>query len=192
MRNRIGSEACALQSAGKSRLAARTRRRGAFLRLWVGENGQSLAETALTLPILAMVILGIFQCGILFNNYIQLTNAAGAGADYLQTLDGSTTITDPCAATFTAVANAAPTLKSSNITVKVILNDTNSTTATASTYTGTGSGSGGLTCSGELSQLVRQAPAVVTVSYPASLVIYGKNFFSSTATISQTVTVYEY
>jgi Flp pilus assembly protein TadG len=188
MKNLIQPEERPIQARGRNSSAMPARRRSAFLRLWRGEKGQSLVEMALTLPVLATVILGLFQCGILFNNYIQLTNAAGAGADYLQTLDGSKTITDPCGATFTAVANAAPTLTSTKIAVKVILNNTSSTTASGTTYAGTGN----VTCSGDLGQLVRGAPATVTVSYPASLLIYGRNFLLSSATISQTVTIYEY
>ena len=187
MTNMIGFEVRAARAAGQTRLAARTRLRGALRRLWRCENGQSLVETALSLPILATLILGIFQCGIMFNNYIQLTNAAGVGADYLQTLDGSATITDPCAATFTAVTNAAPTLTVGNVTVTVILDNT-PTYASTTKYSGTGS----LKCSGDLGELVRGSPATVTVSYPASLMIYGRNFLATSATISQTVTVYEY
>jgi Flp pilus assembly protein TadG len=145
-------------------------------------------ETAVSLPILATLILGIFQCGILFNNYIQLTNATGEGADYLQTIRQSST--DPCTDTFTAIANAAPSLNKNSITLKVILNNTSTTTATASTYTGTGATAAA--CSGHQTQLVSQAPATVTASYPASLLIYGRNFFATGANISQTVTIYEY
>jgi Flp pilus assembly protein TadG len=174
-------EANAIQSAAQARPTART-----YQRSGAGEDGQSLVETALTLPVLATVILAVFACGILFNNYIQLTNAAGAGADYLQVI--RQTSTDPCKDTFTAVANAAPTLNSNDITLKDVLNSTSSTTSSGSTYTGTGSAS----CSGEQSQLISQAPATVTVSYPAALVIYGRNYFSTGATISQSVTVYEY
>ena len=175
-----------LQFAGRIFPALRMRRRGLLTSLRAGENGQSLVETALTLPILALVILGIFQCGILFSNYIQLTNAAGQGADFLQTIRKSST--DPCADTFTAIANAAPTLTKANIYVSIILNNSNSTTAGGSTYTGTGSA----TCSGQNSKLIVGAPATVTVKYPASLFVYGRNFFASDAKISQAVTVYEF
>ena len=44
------------------------------------EDGQAIAEMALVLPILLMVILGIVQFGIAFNNYITLTDATRAGA----------------------------------------------------------------------------------------------------------------
>lgn len=44
------------------------------------EDGQAATEMALVLPILLMVILGIVQFGIAFNNYITLTDATRAGA----------------------------------------------------------------------------------------------------------------
>jgi Flp pilus assembly protein TadG len=44
------------------------------------EDGQAAAEMALVLPILAAVMLAIVQFGILFNNYVTLTDATRAGA----------------------------------------------------------------------------------------------------------------
>ncbi len=39
-----------------------------------------MTEFALVLPILAMLLFGVIQFGIVFNNYIQLTDAVRAGA----------------------------------------------------------------------------------------------------------------
>ena len=44
------------------------------------ERGQAMVEFALVLPILMALLLGIIQFGIVFNNYITLTDAARAGA----------------------------------------------------------------------------------------------------------------
>jgi Flp pilus assembly protein TadG len=44
------------------------------------EGGQAITEMALVLPILLSVLLGIAQFGIVFNNYITLTDATRAGA----------------------------------------------------------------------------------------------------------------
>jgi Flp pilus assembly protein TadG len=54
-----------------------TRRRELPLR---SETGQAATEMALVLPILAAILLGIAQFGILFNNYITLTDATRTGA----------------------------------------------------------------------------------------------------------------
>ena len=44
------------------------------------ERGQTLVEFALVLPLLGLLIFGIIQFGIIFNNYVTLTDAARAGA----------------------------------------------------------------------------------------------------------------
>jgi Flp pilus assembly protein TadG len=44
------------------------------------DDGQAITEFALVLPILMAILLGIIQFGIIFNNYITLTDATRAGA----------------------------------------------------------------------------------------------------------------
>lgn len=44
------------------------------------ERGQTMTEFAFVLPILAMLLFGIIQFGILYNNYVTVTDAARAGA----------------------------------------------------------------------------------------------------------------
>lgn len=44
------------------------------------ERGQTMTEFAVVLPILLVVLLGIFQFGVAFNNYVTLTDAVRAGA----------------------------------------------------------------------------------------------------------------
>ena len=44
------------------------------------EQGQTMTEFALVLPILVVLLFGIIQFGIAFNNYVALTDAARAGA----------------------------------------------------------------------------------------------------------------
>ena len=44
------------------------------------EKGASAVEFALVLPIFVMLIFGIFQFGIAFNNWIAITHAAREGA----------------------------------------------------------------------------------------------------------------
>ena len=45
-----------------------------------GEQGQSMVELALVLPLLIMLLTGIIQFGFLFNGYITVTSAAREGA----------------------------------------------------------------------------------------------------------------
>jgi Flp pilus assembly protein TadG len=44
------------------------------------ERGQSMTEFALVLPLMVVLLFGIIQFGITFNNYISLTDAVRAGA----------------------------------------------------------------------------------------------------------------
>jgi Flp pilus assembly protein TadG len=44
------------------------------------EHGQTMTEFALVLPILAVLLFGVIQFGIVFNNYVTLTDAVRAGA----------------------------------------------------------------------------------------------------------------
>ena len=44
------------------------------------EDGQTLVEFALVLPLIAILLFGVIQFGIVFNNYLTLTDAVRAGA----------------------------------------------------------------------------------------------------------------
>ena len=44
------------------------------------EKGQTMVEMAIVLPVLLVILIGIVQFGIAFNNYLTLTDAARAGA----------------------------------------------------------------------------------------------------------------
>ena len=44
------------------------------------EQGQAMTEFALVLPVLALLLFAVIQFGIVFNNYVTLTDATRAGA----------------------------------------------------------------------------------------------------------------
>ena len=44
------------------------------------EQGQTMAEFTLVLPVLAILLFGVIQFGIVFNNYLAITDAVRAGA----------------------------------------------------------------------------------------------------------------
>jgi Flp pilus assembly protein TadG len=82
------------------------------------EKGQALVEFAIILPVLLLILFGILQFGVTFNNYISVTAAAREGArkaSVSRTLGASAATT---AATNAAKA-AAPSLKQSSIQVTV-------------------------------------------------------------------------
>ena len=74
------------------------------------DNGQAITEFALVLPILMAILLGIIQFGIIFNNYITLTDATRAGARKAAV---SRFLNDNGASAKTAVENSAQGLDQS-------------------------------------------------------------------------------
>jgi len=44
------------------------------------EQGQTMTELALVLPVFALILFAVIQFGIVFNNYVTLTDATRAGA----------------------------------------------------------------------------------------------------------------
>ena len=66
------------------------------------ERGQTMAEFAIVLPVLVVLLFGVIQFGILFNNYVTLTDAVRAGA---RTAAVSRNDADPTGAATTAVRN---------------------------------------------------------------------------------------
>lgn len=144
-------------------------------RLRPAEEGGALVEMALILPVLAVLVLGIMSVGTMFMNYLDLTEATGSGAQYLQLIRTSTT--DPCQATYLAITQAAPNLTPANLSLSFNLNGT-----TVS----------GDTCSGYQSDLSAGTPVSVTATYPCNLQIYGVNYAPTGCTLSATASEYEY
>lgn len=80
------------------------------------EQGQSLTEFALALPVLALLLFAIIQFGITFNNYVTLTDATRAGARKAAVGRQSA---NPQGDTDTAVRASAKDLKQSDLRVTV-------------------------------------------------------------------------
>ncbi len=120
-----------------------------------------MVEFALTLPMLLLVVTGITTFGIAFNNYLTLTEATSVGARQLTVSRGQTL--DPCNTVSSAVYAAAPVLKQSNITFSITLNGNG--------YSGTSCS--GTSTSGAPAEMILGTNAVVTVTYPVGLNLYG-------------------
>jgi len=149
-------------------------RSGGRIRLLTGEAGNALVEFAFVLPMMMVVITGLYSFGITLSNQIALTQATGAGAQYLITLRGNTT--DPCADTLTAMQGAAPNLRGSSLNITVTSNGVAAT---------------GSSCPGQADNLKQGQPVTVSATYPCTLMIYGLNLGSSCQLAAQ-VTEYEY
>jgi len=78
-----------------------------------GDRGSALFEMALSLPILAVLLVGIIKGGILFYDYVTLADAVAVGARTMATSRGVTTA---CTSAETALTNAATNLVTSKIT----------------------------------------------------------------------------
>jgi Flp pilus assembly protein TadG len=78
------------------------------------QQGQTMTEFALVLPVLALILFAVIQFGIVFNNYITLTDATRAGAR-----KAAVSRQDPNrnSAVISAVRSSATDLKSSKLSV---------------------------------------------------------------------------
>jgi len=138
------------------------------------EEGNVIVELALTLPLLMLLFTGMVSFANAYNNELNLTQAVGAGAQYLQQIRTSTT--DPCADVLTTIENAAPNLTGTSINL---------------TLTMGGQKVNKTTCSGDQTDLVEGSPVTVQATYPC--VLSGYNLaFTSSCQLSAEVTEYEY
>jgi Flp pilus assembly protein TadG len=80
------------------------------------ERGQAMTELALILPVLALLLFGILQFGIVFHQYITVTDAVRAGARkaVVSRHDGS-----PAATAEAAVRKSADGLDAAKLAVSV-------------------------------------------------------------------------
>jgi Flp pilus assembly protein TadG len=129
------------------------------------QEGQSVVEFAVTLPILLLVVTGILTFGVALNNYLSLTNATSAGARELAISRGATT--DPCATAIAAVY-AAPTLNQGSMSFSFVLNGTS--------YPNTVSCNSSSTTTGPAANLSQGSSAQVNVTYPCSLALFKINY----------------
>jgi Flp pilus assembly protein TadG len=80
------------------------------------EQGQTMTEFALVLPVLALILFAVIQFGIVFNNYVQLTDATRAGARKAAV---SRQVADPVGTAAAAVRATATDLKQGDLNVTV-------------------------------------------------------------------------
>ena len=80
----------------------------------MSERGQTLTEFAIVLPILVVLLFGIIQFGIAFNNYVTITDAGRAGARVGAVSRGAA---DPVGACTSQVRSSAKDLDPSKLIV---------------------------------------------------------------------------
>lgn len=80
------------------------------------QQGQAATEFALVLPILALLLFGIIQLGVVFNHYVTVTDAVRAGARKAAV---SRHQSDPVGTAANAVRSSAPNLDQAQLAVAV-------------------------------------------------------------------------
>lgn len=143
-----------------------------------------MVEFALVVPLLLLILTGIFSFGIIFNQYQILTNAAntaarafalsaGGGVGSSKSLAPSA---DPCAYAATAIQSDVPGMNTANLTYKIVY--TVASTSVATTYNGTGASNP--SCADLL--MTEKDTVQVTVTYPVSALLYSWTSKSYTLT----------
>lgn len=174
--NTSAGSAAKLQSATRRPIAGRLAR---IRQCWRRDDGSTIAEMALVLPIMLVVLTGVFSFGIALNQYLVLTNAVNNGARAFAmsapSQDNNVSIasgSDPCKFAATTIQNSASTLTASNLTYTITYysykGDPSSTAATAQ-YTGTGSSQP--SCSSL--KMWQLDYVTVQATYPVAPVLYG-------------------
>jgi Flp pilus assembly protein TadG len=175
---RIGSRTAASPGVrfdargGRKRAAARARH----------ERGQAVLEFALVLPVLAVLLLGIIVFGIALNNYLELTNAATAGAQALSISRGQTT--DPCLTVTGPAFAAASNLTPSKLLFTIQTSPPAGTLAALPGASNTASPSCPASTSTLATELQEGGTAQVTITYPCNLTVFGVKYGSTTCLLT--------
>jgi len=158
LRNRVSLRANLRRHRGAQRRVGRS---------WAtADSGQALIEFAMVAIPMSLLLVGIIKFGILFDQYVTLTNATDTGARTLAVNRGAGTgPPTACSLAQTAVNSAAATLNASQI---------NSTMSFPSPDTST------------CSALVAGDSAVVETTYPCNLQILFLNLWPSCQLTAET------
>jgi Flp pilus assembly protein TadG len=143
-----------------------------------------MVEFALVVPLLLLVLTGIFSFGIIFNQYEVLTNATNTAARAFALSAGggvgssksTAPNADPCAYAATALQDDVPGINTANLTYKIVYTVT--ATSVSTTYNGTGSSNP--SCAALL--MTEKDTVKMTVTYPVSALLYSWTSKSYTLT----------
>lgn len=131
------------------------------------EDGQSLVEFAVCVPVMLLVVFGMGAFGIALSNNLMLEDATNVGARQLAISRGQTS--DPCSTISSSVIAAAPNLVRANLGFTYVINGT--------TYSGQ-------SCTSAAANMAQGATARVTVTYPCTLNSLQYSFGACTLTAS--------
>lgn len=131
------------------------------------ERGSALVETAVVMPVLLFVMLGIAEFGVAFRNYLLLSDAVRTSGRQLAVSRGQTT--NPCQAAVNRLYSSAVGLAQGQIGVTIRVNNTNYSSGTCPNVALTGGNE-----------------ARVIATYPCSLEVMGVDFAPSCVLSSET------
>ena len=134
------------------------------------DEGGTLVEMAVCLPIVMLIMTGVFSYSLALYQKLQLAEAVSAGGRLLSVDRGDT---DPCKTITAAIAAGGPGLSSSSITLTYKLNGTSQGTGTTS-CPGPGSPATANT------YMVAGSTAEIDASYPCTLRSMGLQISSCT------------
>ena len=163
---RMKRTASRIFTVSRRRIGARIRRLAHS-----GSEGGALVEMALVMPVMFVILTGVFTFGSATTQKLQLTEAVNIGGRLLAVDRGDT---NPCSTVAAAVDAAAPSLITANIGFSF---DLNGVTTSGTTCAGTG----GLANP----NLVSGKNAELTLTYPCTLSVYGYKVFSTCTLTSQ-------
>jgi len=127
------------------------------------EKGQAVVELALVLPIVLMLLLGIVQFGMLFKDYIALTDATRAAARQGSVARSLQPPSSREASVISRAQKAGVNLDPAKMTVTVELRDTNGTLMTPNSAD---------------SSWVKSGDVTVRSTYPFRIKLLGLVFFT--------------
>jgi Flp pilus assembly protein TadG len=137
------------------------------------EEGTSLVELAISLPIMLSLLTGAASFSLAFYSLQQLGNATTSGVQLVAADQGL--VTDPCATAATAVESALPNWTTTKLTFAMTWTDSGGTQHREPTSAGTYDAAASFSCptagdaSGDASTAIgANTPVVLTVNYSYS------------------------
>lgn len=131
------------------------------------DGGQALVEFAVVIPLLFLLVFGIIKFGIVYNNYIQLTNAVDSGARLFSEERG---LPNSCTDAANEVVTSAGGLTVGSLTISM------QDVTTGSTQYVVSGGNTSSPISGTCPSLNAGDASQVSATYPCDLTIFGINF----------------
>jgi Flp pilus assembly protein TadG len=130
------------------------------------DQGSALVEMAVALPVMMMMLTGIFSFSTALYQKLLLAEALSSGGRVLAADRGDI---DPCGAATTAIYAAAPALNPSSITLTYTIGGVSYSPGTTSCPGQSGTANSNMTAGGT---------AQIQATYPCSLSVYGVKYAS--------------